>query len=76
MVSAVRKANIVNMHLQLKKLGAAIENYGRKYGYIREWAWRRELVNNNVWWNKLPMLEVLKIMGSCARMGPMMGRDA
>ncbi|MCJ1438219.1 tyrosyl-tRNA synthetase [Xylographa pallens] len=74
--SAVRKTNMVNMHYQLKMMWANMEHHARfKYGYQWEWAWHRELVNNNVWMNKLPLLEVLKVLGSGARIGTMLGRD-
>src|SRR5271155_3125371 len=44
--SAIRTANMVKMHYQLKRLWLNVEEYGRKYGYQWEWAWHRELVNN------------------------------
>jgi tyrosyl-tRNA synthetase len=49
--------------------------YGRKFGYNWEWAWHRELVNNNAWINKLPILEFLQLMGPAARLGTMLARD-
>ncbi|KAI5305877.1 DNA mismatch repair protein msh6 [Ascosphaera pollenicola] len=73
--SQTRKANMVNMHLQLRKFGMSIERYASKYGYEREWAWRRNLVNNNTWWLKKPFYEVAKAMMKYVRIGPMLGRD-
>ncbi|KAL3436954.1 hypothetical protein BDV09DRAFT_183913 [Aspergillus tetrazonus] len=73
--SSVRKANMASMHMQLKKLGASIERYGEKHGYKRQMIWRRTLTNNNVWWNKTPLLEVLRDLGAYIRIGPMLGRD-
>lgn len=73
--SSVRKANMVSMHYQLKKLWANVEQYGRRHGYLWEWAWHRELVNNNAWMNKLSIMEVLQILGPGVRMGTMLGRD-
>ncbi|KAA6410472.1 MAG: tyrosyl-tRNA synthetase [Lasallia pustulata] len=73
--SSVRTANMVHMHYQLKKLWLNVEKYSRKYDYKWEWAWHRELVNNNAWYNKLPMLEVLKVLGPGMRIGTMLGRD-
>ncbi|KAH7327175.1 hypothetical protein BKA65DRAFT_375166, partial [Rhexocercosporidium sp. MPI-PUGE-AT-0058] len=72
---AVRTANMARMHFQLKKLWLNVEAYGKKYDYHWEWAWHRELVNNNAWWNKLPMLEVLQILGPGMRLGTMLARD-
>ncbi|KAE9366519.1 hypothetical protein N431DRAFT_417315 [Stipitochalara longipes BDJ] len=73
--AAIRTANMANMHLQLKKLWNNAEAYGRKYGYKWEWPWHKELVNNNAWWNKLPMLEVLQVLGPGMRLGSMLARD-
>ncbi|KAK2736240.1 tyrosyl-tRNA synthetase [Myotisia sp. PD_48] len=73
--SASRKAYIASMHQQLKKLGRSYELYGKKYGYEYEWAWRRVLENNNAWWNKQPLVEVMTVLGTHARVGPMLGRE-
>ncbi|GES62454.1 tyrosyl-tRNA synthetase [Aspergillus terreus] len=73
--SSVRKANMASMHMQLKKLGASIERYGKRHGYEKKWIWKRALVNNNTWWNKVPFLEVLRDLGSHTRLGPMLGRE-
>ncbi|KAL8748860.1 MAG: hypothetical protein Q9199_008028 [Rusavskia elegans] len=71
----VRKANMVTMHYQLKALWMNIEKYGQKYGYEYEWAWRRAVANNNMWWNKLPFMEILRLLGPGLRVGTMLGRD-
>ncbi|KAL1965888.1 hypothetical protein VTN77DRAFT_5021 [Rasamsonia byssochlamydoides] len=73
--SSVRKANMVSMHIQLKKLGASIEKYGIRHGYKKEWIWRRALTNNNVWWNSTTLSEVMRDLGAHIRLGPMLGRD-
>ncbi|KAL4782473.1 hypothetical protein BJX76DRAFT_332656 [Aspergillus varians] len=73
--SSIRKANMASMHMQLKKLGASIETYGRRHGYQRQMVWKRSLTNNNIWWNKIPFLEVLRDLGAYMRLGPMLGRD-
>jgi tyrosyl-tRNA synthetase len=67
--------NVTKMHFQMKKLWANVEEQARRYGYKKEWAWRRGLVNNNTWWNNTPMLEVLKRVGRHMRIGPMLSRD-
>ncbi|PBP27590.1 hypothetical protein BUE80_DR001496 [Diplocarpon rosae] len=74
-ISSVRTANMARMHYQLRKLWQNVEAYARKYEFQKEWAWHRELVNNNAWWNKLPMLEVLQILGPGMRLGSMLARD-
>lgn len=67
--------NMVKCHYQLKKLWENVEKKGVKYGYRSDWAWRRGIVFNNTWWNKQPMLEVLKLVGQHVRIGPMLSRD-
>jgi tyrosyl-tRNA synthetase len=73
--SSTRANNMVSMHYQLKKLWLNVEVYGRKYGYNWEWSWKRELVNNNAWMNKLPIMEVLQVLGPGMRMGAMLARE-
>ena len=72
---STQKANVLAMHMQLKRLGASIERYAEKRGYIKEWAWQRVLLNNIAWWNKTPVMEFLRVMGTGVRLGPMLGRD-
>ncbi|KAH8816376.1 hypothetical protein F5884DRAFT_896163 [Xylogone sp. PMI_703] len=74
-VSSLRTENMVKMHYQLKKLWANVEVYAKKYGYIRDWSWKRGLVNNNVWMNKLNIMEILQVLGHGMRLGPMLARD-
>jgi tyrosyl-tRNA synthetase len=75
--SSIRTANMVNMHYQLKKLWVNIHAYGQKHGYYdgKDFNHQRALVNNNAWWNKMPMLEVLQVLGPGMRLGPMLARD-
>lgn len=73
--SAIRAQNMVSMHYQLKKLWVNVEAYGRKYGYDWNWAWKRALLNNNMWMNSLPIMEVLQVLGPGMRMGSMLARD-
>lgn len=73
--SSVRKTNMAKIHFQLKSMWAHVEMRAKYYGYEWEWAWKRELTNNNAWLNKLPALQLLKLAGKGARLGPMLGRD-
>lgn len=66
---------MVNMHMQLKRLGVHMETMAAKKGYMREWAWRREVVNNSVWYGKVNLTEFMRVLGSGIRMGPLLGRD-
>ena len=63
------------MHVQLKRLGESMWKYAERRGYHHEWAMARALKNNNEWWNKRTLLDVLKVMGQAVRIGPMLGRD-
>ncbi|EFX03531.1 tyrosyl-tRNA synthetase [Grosmannia clavigera kw1407] len=67
--------NMVKMHYQLKKLWVNVEAQARRYGYEKTWAWRRGVLQNGHWWNKLPMLEILQRLGAGLRIGPMLSRD-
>ena len=66
---------MANMHIQLKRLGATLETYAGRRGYAREWAWRRDVANNSIWHQKLPVDEFLRVLGRATRMGPLLGRD-
>lgn len=67
---------MVAMHCQLKMIWANMEHHVRfKHGYQWEWVWKRELVNNNTWLNKLPAVDILKVLGNGIRIGTMLGRD-
>lgn len=74
-ISSIGTANMASMHYQLKKTWKNVEDYGKKHGYHWEWAWHRELINNNAWWNSLPMLQVLQLLGPGMRLGSMLARD-
>lgn len=73
--NAVVAMNMVKIHFQLKKIWTNVEDQARRYGYTRNWAWRRGVLQNGHWWNKLPMLEVLQRLGAGLRIGPMLSRD-
>ena len=74
--SSVRSANVASMHLQIKKLWANMESHAlKRHGYVKNWAWKRGLVNNNQWMNKLSVAEFLRVLGSGARVGPMLAKD-
>lgn len=67
--------NMVAINEQLKTLWSNVEQNGTRFGYEREWAWRRAIINNTTWWNKQTMVEVLQRLGNHMRIGPMLGRD-
>ena len=75
MTATERKANIVAMHYQLKKIWQNVDSLGRKQGFQVDKYFHRELVNNAVWWNSVPWIDVLKYMGGGFRMGSLLSRD-
>jgi len=75
MTSTERKANIVSMHYQIKRLWGNVEHMGRKHGYKREIYWHRELANNAIWWNNITFVDILKYLGPGLRLGTMLSRD-
>ena len=68
--------HMVKIHYQLKKLWVNADMQARRYGYKKNWAWRRGILQNGHWWNRLPMLEVLQRLGAGMRLGPMLSRDS
>jgi len=71
-----RKTNISSMQQQLLAMWTRVEALGRKHGFSKQREWRRSLLNNNVWLNKVPFHQVMKLMGSGLRMGSLMSRDS
>lgn len=75
MSSVERKANLVSMHYQMKKLWANVERAGASHGLQADKFCRRGLINNSAWWNKLAFLDVLKYLGKGLRVGEMLAKD-
>ncbi len=67
--------NMTKIHFQLKKLWENVDRMAQRQGYERNWAWKRGVLNNNHWWNKQPLLEILRMVGQSIRIGPMLSRD-
>lgn len=66
---------MVSMHAQLKQLWMHVEALANRHGYQKEWAWSRDLSNNNTWLNKLPVTDFLRDLGPGMRLGEMLSRD-
>ncbi|PQE06036.1 tyrosyl-tRNA synthetase protein [Rutstroemia sp. NJR-2017a BBW] len=75
LLPSIRNENMYRMHYQLKAMWLNVERLGRKYGYNWEWAWKRGLLNNYAWMNKLTVMEFLQLLGPGMRMGAMMAKD-
>ncbi|KAI0004040.1 hypothetical protein F4779DRAFT_600328 [Xylariaceae sp. FL0662B] len=67
--------NITKMHYQLKRIWINLEAQARRFGYEKNWAWRRALINNSQWYNNLPFIEVVSRLFKGMRMGPMLSRE-
>lgn len=67
--------NLATIHYQLVTIWKHVEQAAARFGFKKQWAWRRGVVNNNIWWLKLPMIDVMKRLGNQMRMGPLLSRD-
>lgn len=67
--------NLATIHYQLVTIWKHVEQAASRFGFEKQWVWRRGVINNNVWWLKLPMMEVVKRLGTQMRMGPLLSRD-
>ena len=75
MRNATRRSNLAAIHVQMKKLGVHIEKSAAAFGYEAEWAWKRAVENNSIWWQRVSFYDVMSDMGSEIRLGPLLGRD-
>ncbi|KAK2596867.1 hypothetical protein N8I77_012755 [Diaporthe amygdali] len=67
--------NLTVIHYQLVTIWKHVEMASQRFGFEKEWAWKRGIVNNSAWWGKLPMLDVVRRLGTQMRMGPLLSRD-
>lgn len=75
MTNTERKANIVGIHYQLKKLWVNMEKTAARHGFEWEKYWHRDIVNNATWFNTVPFVDVLKYLGKGLRLGELLKRD-
>lgn len=68
--------NLATIHFQLVTIWKNVETAAQRFGFQKQWAWRRGVINNNNWWLKLPMFDVMKRLGTQMRMGPLLSRDS
>ncbi|KAI3399913.1 hypothetical protein diail_5069 [Diaporthe ilicicola] len=67
--------NLTTIQYQLVTIWRHVDFAANRFGFQKEWVWRRGIVNNNTWWLKLPMFEVMKRLGTQMRMGSLLSRD-
>ncbi|KAI0845653.1 hypothetical protein F5Y00DRAFT_163534 [Daldinia vernicosa] len=68
--------NITKMHYQLKRIWMNVEAQGERFGYKKQpRIWSRALVNNSMWYNNLPFIEVVARLFKGMRLGPMLSRE-
>ncbi|KAJ9661335.1 tyrosyl-tRNA synthetase [Coniosporium apollinis] len=73
--SMTRRANINGIYMQLKRLWGNVHANAKGWGYDLAWTRAHELMNNNTWMERLPFMEVLKVLGPGVRLGAMLSRD-
>ncbi|KAI1181842.1 tyrosyl-tRNA synthetase [Nemania serpens] len=66
---------ITKLHYQVKRIWQHVDNQAAHYGYQKEWAWNRELVNNTAWHNSTSFAEVVHRLYTRMRVGPMLARE-
>ncbi|KAI1652651.1 hypothetical protein F4813DRAFT_377256 [Daldinia decipiens] len=68
--------NITKIHYQLKRIWVNVETQADRFGYKKEpRIWSRALVNNSMWYNNLPFIEVVARLFKGIRVGPMLSRE-
>jgi len=73
--SNVRAANTISIQKQLHKIWQNAEAVGRRHNFNWKQARRKDEFNNSTWWDVLPMLEFLQVLGPGMRLGSMLARD-
>ncbi|KAI8623215.1 tRNA synthetase class I [Xylariaceae sp. FL1651] len=72
---AERTMYTTKIHYQLKRIWQNVDSQAKRYGYTKEWAWSRDLVNNASWYNSTSFLEVVNRLFKGMRVGPMLSRE-
>ncbi|KAG5940756.1 hypothetical protein E4U53_007545 [Claviceps sorghi] len=67
--------NVTKIHFQLTKLWHNVVQLRDKYGYEKDWAAKRSLLNNNMWLQGLSIYDFTKRLAKQTRIGPMLSRD-
>ncbi|ORY68592.1 tRNA synthetase class I [Pseudomassariella vexata] len=67
--------NITKTHYQLKRIWMNVEVQGRRFGYEKNWAWRRGIMNNTQWYNSLSFTVPVHRLFSSVRVSTLLSRD-
>lgn len=67
--------NVTKIHYQLTRLWRNVVTLREKYGYEKDWAAKRHLLNNNMWLQGLSVYDFTKRLARHTRIGPMLSRD-
>ncbi|KAG5985425.1 hypothetical protein E4U55_002346 [Claviceps digitariae] len=68
--------NVTKIHFQLSKLWHNVVAMRERYGYEKDWAAKRHLLNNNMWLQGLPIYDFTKRLANHVRIGPLLSRDS
>ena len=64
------------MQFQIKNLWQNMHTHATtRFGYKHNWAWRRGLLSNSTWLNKLGVIKFLGLVGKPQRVNDMLRRD-
>ncbi|KAI1314066.1 tRNA synthetase class I [Xylaria venustula] len=72
---ADRSKFATKIHYQLKSIWLNVDRQAERYGYKKEWAWKREVANNSSWYNSTPFFEVVNRLFKGMRVGTMLSRE-
>ncbi|KID89599.1 Tyrosyl-tRNA synthetase, partial [Metarhizium majus ARSEF 297] len=67
--------NVTKIHYQLTRLWRNVVALREKYGYEKDWAAKRHLLNNNMWLQGLSVYDFTKRLARNTRIGPMLSRE-
>ncbi|KAI2638398.1 tRNA synthetase class I [Xylaria nigripes] len=73
--AAERSMYVTKIHYQVKRIWQNVDSQARRFEYVREWAWARELVNNSSWYNSMSFMEIVSRLFARMRVGPMLSRE-
>ncbi|KAI1334494.1 tRNA synthetase class I [Xylariaceae sp. FL0016] len=72
---ADRAMYTTKIHYQLKQLWANVDSQAKRFGYQKEWAWKRALRNNMEFYHSTPFTTIVSRLFTGMRVGPMLSRE-